>query len=63
MYAFGDGVPKDYVRAYMWANIARANGHKVSKFKEFLTQKMTQSEMNEAQELSRQYIIDHPEVY
>jgi hypothetical protein len=27
MYILGEGVAQDYVRAYMWLNIAAANGY------------------------------------
>lgn len=49
--------------AYMWMNIARANGSDVSKQIEMLTRGMTRSEVSQAQELTRQYIQEHPNVY
>ncbi|WP_352864873.1 hypothetical protein [Mesorhizobium sp. M1329] len=30
MYATGQGVPQDYVLAYMWSNLAAAQGHEVA---------------------------------
>ena len=63
MYANGEGVAMDHVLAYMWANIAGANGLDISKFKKFLTEELTQDGMDKAQELTRQYSQDNPEVY
>ena len=31
MYALGEGVPEDYVRAYAWFNLAAAGGHEKAK--------------------------------
>jgi len=63
MYANGTGVPKDNVLAYMWANLAGANGVDVSKLKELMVQEMTKADISKAQELTRQYIKDNPAVY
>ena len=63
MYVNGRGVPKDNVLAYMWANIAGANGRDVEGVREILTDRMSQDEIAKAQELTRQYIKDHPDVY
>ena len=47
----------------MWANIAGANGYDVEKLRELLTGLMSQDDIAKAQELTRQYIKDHPDVY
>lgn len=31
MYANGEGVPENYVKAYVWASMARANGNELAK--------------------------------
>ena len=54
MYANGTGVPKDNVLAYMWANIAGANGLDVEEFRESLQSQMSQDEIAKAQEMTRQ---------
>ena len=63
MYANGKGVPEDNVLAYMWINLAGANGADVSKAKEILVQEMSQADISKAQELTRQYIKDNPAVF
>ena len=63
MYATGRGVPKDNLLAYMWLNIAGANGFDVEENMGILTGKMSQDEIAKAQEMTRQYIKDHPDVY
>ena len=63
MYGKGQGVPKDNVLAYMWVNIAGANGHDVEKLREILTGLMSQADIAKAQEKTTQYIKDNPGVY
>ena len=63
MYATGEGVPKDNLLAYMWWNIAGANGYDVEKNMGIITGKMSQADIAKAQELTGQYIKDHPDVY
>ena len=63
MYGKGQGVLKDNVLAYMWANIAGANGYDVEKLRELLTGLMSQDEISKAQEKTTQYIKDNPGVY
>jgi TPR repeat protein len=56
MYANGFGVPEDYVFAYMWASLATAKGSEMAKeLKNELKQLMTQSQIAEAQSLSREW--------
>ena len=47
----------------MWWNIAGANGQDVEENMGILTGKMSQDEIAKAQEMTRQYIKDHPDVY
>ena len=63
MYGNGTGVPKDNLLAYMWWNIAAANGQDVEKNMGIISGKMSQDEIAKAQEMTRQYIKDHPDVY
>ena len=56
MYARGEGVPMDVVDAYAWSSIAAARGiANATKAKEFLTRDMTQAQIVEAQNRSREY--------
>ena len=53
MYERGDGVPEDKVLAYMWWNLAAANGiEDASTNKGIITKRMTSSQIAEAQKLS-----------
>jgi uncharacterized protein len=59
MYARGDGVPEDKVLAYMWWNLAAANSfsygiENASKNKDIIAERMTSSQIAEAQKLSRE---------
>ena len=63
MYGNGTGVPKDNLLAYMWWNIAGANGQDVEGNMGILTDLMSQADIAKAQEMTRQYIKDHPDVY
>ena len=56
MYANGEGIPKDYVQAYAWFNIAAAQGDEIAKENlEKITTEMTTAGITKAQELSREY--------
>ena len=62
MYAFGTGVPEDIVLAYMWFNLAAAQGHERARGqKEFTESFMTREQIAEAQRLSREWIETHPQ--
>lgn len=53
MYMEGDKVNADYTLAYMWFNIARANGDKNAKDEiKNLTKRMDNAQVNEAQKLA-----------
>jgi uncharacterized protein len=50
----GRGVAQDPVRAYMWINIAVANGsHEALKERDMMAKKMTPKQIEQAQELAR----------
>jgi len=57
-YERGAGVPTDYVLAYMWFNLARAQGHypqPVREAMEALEKKMTPEQVAEGQKRSREW--------
>ena len=57
MYAFGNGVIKDYVYAHMWGNIASMNGNDLGALlRDDFAEKMTSSQIEEAQLLARECI-------
>ena len=56
IYAEGQGVPQDYVRAYMWFNLAAAQGEqKAARFLDMAAQRMTPAQIAEAQRLARDW--------
>jgi len=55
-YARGEGVPRDYVIAHMWANLAAAQGDKkAEKLRKQLAKLMTPAQIAEAQRLAREW--------
>jgi uncharacterized protein len=53
-YEMGWGVPKDEALAYMWFNLSAASGNEVSKNElRHLEEKMSRSQVQEAQRLTR----------
>ena len=57
MYAQGLGVPEDIVLAYMWWNLAAAQGSEnAQENKDIIEQRMTREQIAEAQRLSRERI-------
>jgi uncharacterized protein len=57
MYYNGDGVQKDYVQAYKWANLAAAKGHeKAVEMRRILEARMTREQIAEAQRLPAQFV-------
>ena len=55
-YYDGEGVPKDLVIAYMWANLAAAQGNFGAKAtREALKKEMTPAQIAEGQRLSREW--------
>ena len=54
IYDLGRGVTQDYVQAHMWYNIAAAQGQKdAGKWRDSLAEKMTPTQIAEAQKLAR----------
>jgi hypothetical protein len=61
MYATGEGVPEDVVLAYMWANLAAAQGSSAApSVKIIIEERMTREQIDEAQRLSREWLEPHP---
>ena len=57
MYVIGSGVPEDYVVAYMWLNLAAAQGHEnAKKGKGIISEEMTKEQIADAQKLSREWM-------
>ena len=56
MYIAGHGVPKDYVLAHMWMNLAAAKGVKEAvNGRDLLEKNMTPAQLAEAQRLAREW--------
>ena len=60
MYANGRGVPRDYVAAHMWFNLAGAQSSgdqrdEVAKARDGVEAKMTPEQIAEAQRLAREW--------
>jgi len=56
MYTAGQGVPKDYVLAHMWINLAAPKGVKGAvKARDLLEEMMTPAQLAEAQRLAREW--------
>jgi TPR repeat protein len=56
LYYRGQGVPQDYIQAYMWINLAAANGAAPAiKFRDVLAGMMTPGQIAEAQRLAREW--------
>jgi len=63
MYSKGEGVPEDYIQAYVWLNIAAANGDVQAKeWKAEMAEKMTKEQIAEAQKLSREMVETNPKL-
>ena len=61
MYARGDGVPEDHVLAYMWFNLAAAQGYEDAESgKAGIEEQMTRAQIAEGQRMSREWIEAHP---
>ncbi len=56
MYANGRGVPRDYVQARMWFNLAAAQDNETARtLRDKLAKKMTPAQLDEAQRLAREW--------
>jgi len=62
MYGGGVGVQQDYAKAYMWANLAAAQGlENAVKTRNDLVKKLIPSQIEEGQRLAREWIATHPQ--
>ena len=60
-YAEGEGVPPDNVLAYMWYNLAAAQGNEDGQdYKDEIEPLMTREQIAEGQRLSTECIEAHP---
>ena len=56
MYEKGQGVPQDYVQAYMWFNLAAAQGTKgAAEWREHIAARMTPAQIAEAKKLANEW--------
>ncbi|MCP4305497.1 MAG: SEL1-like repeat protein [bacterium] len=56
MYAYGQGVPQDYVEAMKWFQLAAAQGHEnAKKYRDLVAEQMTPDQLAEAQRLAREW--------
>jgi TPR repeat protein len=56
LYEGGDGVPKDYVQAYMWYKLEAANGGTSGAImRNDLAIRMTSDQLSEAKKLAREW--------
>ena len=64
MYGNGLGVLQDYKEAYIWLNIATAQGHKNGKeARDLVANKLDPATLSEAQELSKEYYKKYVEPF
>jgi len=63
MYVRGRGVPQDYVRAYMWFEIAAAQQeNKLTALnRDNIAEKMKPAQIVEAQDMAREWLAAHPQ--
>ena len=60
MYHDGTGVPKNYRLAYMWYNLAAAQGHEEAKeYRDKMTKIMTRGQIAKAQEMSQKCLANN----
>jgi TPR repeat protein len=57
MYANGQGVLQDYVRAHMWVNISASSGNEnAAEYRDRVAKKMTASQVEKAQQLAKECV-------
>lgn len=62
LYYLGRGVPQDYVEAYKWASLAAAQGYKKARDRiDFISSKMSATQITEAERLAREWLAEHPQ--
>ena len=54
-YDIGSGVPKDFVYAYMWANLAAVGDPSFADYRDTIEAKLNKDMLMEAQRLSRKF--------
>ena len=60
MYYKGEGVPQDHILAYMWFNLAGANGpKKLLEVRDLVAKGMSPAQIAEAQRLSQEWTAAH----
>jgi len=60
MYFKGEGIPKDIVQAHKWFNIASTSDNESAKrYRSILEEIMEQEQIEEAQELAREWLAEH----
>ena len=60
VYGNGQGVPQDYVRAYMWFGLAAAQGdERARKNRNIVAEQLTPDQIIEAQKLAREWMEKH----
>lgn len=53
----GEGVPQDLIRAYMWWDIAAANGDdRAREARDYIAKEMTSSQIENAEQLAQECI-------
>ena len=61
--SFGHGLPRDFVLAYMWNNLAAAQGGaEAAKFRDVIAEAMTAQQIAEAQKLASDWLAAHPKL-
>ena len=55
MYAKGQAIPQDYVLAYMWLQLASEGRQGAAQFRDAVGQRMTATQVAEAQKLAREW--------
>ncbi len=60
MYGLGEGVPQDFVRAYLWFDIAAAQGDKTAqKSRDIIASRLTPDQIAEAQHMALEWRARH----
>ncbi len=62
MYYFGQGVKKNDLKAYLWINLAAAQGDEEAiKIRDEFVKTLTPSQIEEGQRLAREWLAAHPQ--
>ena len=60
IYLYGEGLPKDYVKAYAWCEIAQGNGAvEALECRDMAMRKMDQAQIDAANGLVSKYLREH----